>query len=427
MKILNILKYLRSLGPGFISGAADNDPAGIATYTQVGAQFGYGQLWTVIFALPLLTATQDACARIGAVTGKGLAAIIKDNYSAKVLYAAVFLILIANTINIGADLGAIVAAAKLIIPLPFIVIMFAFISLILILEIFTSYKTYAKYLKWLAFLSLSYLVTVFIVQEPWGNIVKATFIPHFEFSFAFIFIIVGNMGTTIAPYLFFWETSQEVEEDKEHHLIKKDKRVLHPAARISKIRFDNAVGMFSSQIVTWSIIVLSATVLHAHGITDLKTAADAAKALEPLVHTFPNAGFIAKLIFAVGIISAGLLVIPVLSGSVSYALSETLNWKEGLNIKLTRAPKFYAVIIIVMLIGLITNFLGVDPIKLLIYTSVLNGIAAVPLLFLISKIARNEKIMHENKSGLIVSTLIWITFLVMAFAAIALFATFMKK
>lgn len=261
MKILNILKYLRSLGPGFISGAADNDPAGIATYTQVGAQFGYGQLWTVIFALPLLTATQDACARIGAVTGKGLAAIIKDNYSAKVLYAAVFLILIANTINIGADLGAIVAAAKLIIPLPFIVIMFAFISLILILEIFTSYKTYAKYLKWLAFLSLSYLVTVFIVHEPWGNIVKATFIPHFEFSFAFIFIIVGNMGTTIAPYLFFWETSQEVEEDKEHHLIKKDKRVLHPAARISKIRFDNAVGMFSSQIVTWSIIVLSATVL----------------------------------------------------------------------------------------------------------------------------------------------------------------------
>ena len=427
MKILNILKYLRSLGPGFISGAADNDPAGIATYTQVGAQFGYGQLWTVIFALPLLTATQDACARIGAVTGKGLAAIIKDNYSAKVLYSAVFLILIANTINIGADLGAIVAAAKLIIPLPFIVIMFAFISLILILEIFTSYKTYAKYLKWLAFLSLSYLVTVFIVQEPWGNIVKATFIPHFEFSFAFIFIIVGNMGTTIAPYLFFWETSQEVEEDKEHHLIKKDKRVLHPAARISKIRFDNAVGMFSSQIVTWSIIVLSATVLHAHGITDLKTAADAAKALEPLVHTFPNAGFITKLIFAVGIISAGLLVIPVLSGSVSYALSETLNWKEGLNIKLTRAPKFYAVIIIVMLIGLITNFLGVDPIKLLIYTSVLNGIAAVPLLFLISKIARNEKIMHENKSGLIVSTLIWITFLVMAFAAIALFATFMKK
>ena len=427
MKILNILKYLRSLGPGFISGAADNDPAGIATYTQVGAQFGYGQLWTVIFALPLLTATQDACARIGAVTGKGLAAIIKDNYSAKVLYAAVFLILIANTINIGADLGAIVAAAKLIIPLPFIVIMFAFISLILILEIFTSYKTYAKYLKWLAFLSLSYLVTVFIVQEPWGNIVKATFIPHFEFSFAFIFIIVGNIGTTIAPYLFFWETSQEVEEDKEHHLIKKNKRVLHPAARINKIRFDNAVGMFSSQIVTWSIIVLSATVLHAHGITDLKTAADAAKALEPLVHTFPNAGFIAKLIFAVGIISAGLLVIPVLSGSVSYALSETLNWKEGLNIKLTRAPKFYAVIIIVMLIGLITNFLGVDPIKLLIYTSVLNGIAAVPLLFLISKIARNEKIMHEHKSGLIVSTLIWITFLVMAFAAIALFATFMKK
>jgi NRAMP (natural resistance-associated macrophage protein)-like metal ion transporter len=427
MKILNILKYLRSLGPGFISGAADNDPAGIATYTQVGAQFGYGQLWTVIFALPLLTATQDACARIGAVTGKGLAAIIKDNYSAKVLYAAVFLILIANTINIGADLGAIVAAAKLIIPLPFIVIMFAFISLILILEIFTSYKTYAKYLKWLAFLSLSYLVTVFIVHEPWGNIVKATFIPHFEFSFAFIFIIVGNIGTTIAPYLFFWETSQEVEEDKEHHLIKKNKRVLHPAARISKIRFDNAVGMFSSQIVTWSIIVLSATVLHAHGITDLKTAADAAKALEPLVHTFPNAGFFAKSIFAVGIISAGLLVIPVLSGSVSYALSETLNWKEGLNIKLTRAPKFYAVIIIVMLIGLITNFLGVDPIKLLIYTSVLNGIAAVPLLFLISKIARNEKIMHEHKSGLIVSTLIWITFLVMAFAAIALFATFMKK
>src|ERR1035437_4139981 len=299
----SLRSLIRILGPGFVSGAADNDPAGIATYTQAGAQFGYGQLWTALFALPLLIAVQEACARIGAVTGKGLAAVIKENYSARVLYAAVSIIVITNTINVGADIGAMGEAIRLLVPIPFFILVLATAFITLSLEIFSSYQIYARYLKAMSAIAFVYLLTALFVEEPWMKILRATFVPHVELNFAFLFIVLANIGTTIAPYLFFWETSQEVEEDKAAGRIGPRGTVSISSRAISNIRIDNAVGMFTSQLITWSILVVSATVLNQHGVTDLKTAADAAKALEPLVNSFPYAGLLGKLLFAIGIVS----------------------------------------------------------------------------------------------------------------------------
>jgi len=232
-------------------------------------RFGYGQLWTAIFALPPLTAVQEACARIGLVTGKDLAGVIRENYNKTVLYVVVLILVIANTINIGADIGAMAEAARLIVPLPFVVIMLFAVVVILILEILTSYKVYARYLKWLSLAAVTYLITLFVVKEPWPQIAVSTFVPHIEWNFAFLALIVGNIGTTIAPYLFFWEASQEAEEDREHGLIREDGTVSVSKGLLQRMRIDNAVGMFGSQLITWSIIVVAATVLHTHGVTDL--------------------------------------------------------------------------------------------------------------------------------------------------------------
>jgi len=419
--------FWRILGPGLVTGAADDDPSGIATYSQTGAQFGYGQLWTALWMLPLMTGVQEACARIGLVTGKGITTIVKERYSRPVLYAVVGLVVVANTINIGADLGAMAAAAQLLVPVPFFLLTLIFTAVILSLEIFTNYKIYAKILKWLAITLLSYPITVFIVNQPWGTILKATVIPHFEFSFAFLFIITGVLGTTISPYMFFWEASQEVEEDKEKHRLPKTKsKPLISGISVRKMRLDNAFGMIFSEFATWSIIVVGATVLHNSGVRDVKTAADAAKAIEPLVNSFPNAGFLSKLIFSIGIIGLGMLAIPVLSGSAAYSVSEAFNWRASLNLKLKRAPGFYGVIIAATIVGLVLNFIGVDPVKALVYSAVLNGVAAVPLLFLILKISADEKIMGEFKSRWLSKTILWITFIAMGAAALAMFYTILK-
>ena len=420
-----IQKFFKTAGPGVITGAADDDPSGIATYTQTGAQFGYGQLWTAVAMLPFMVAIQEACARIGAVTGKGLAAVVKENYSKKILFGTLLLILVANTINIGADLGAMGAAAQLIIPIDFVILTLIFTVLILILEIFTSYKTYARILKWLALSLLAYPITVFLTQQPWGELLHATFIPHIELNFGFLFIITGVLGTTISPYMFFWQASEEVEEEKKRHMIWGG--AVHMTKRFMKaLRLDNFIGMLSSEISTWCIIVVAATVLHANGIFDVQTTADAAKALEPLVHSFPNAGLLAKIIFSTGVIGLGLLGVPVLSASASYALSEALNLKSGLNLKLKKAHGFYGIITIATLIGLIINFIGINPIQALVFSAVFNGVAAVPLIFLIAHIARNKKIMGEYKSGNISNTLVWITFILMATSAITMFYLLLK-
>ncbi len=409
---------MKPLGPGLVTGAADDDPSGIATYSQTGAQFGYGMLWTVIFAFPLMVAIQEASARIGAVTGHGLSGVIKKHYSSKLLYSVVFLVLFANIINIGADIGAMAAAANLIIPINFTYLAIFFAVTIVILEVFISYKNYATILKYLSFALLSYFITVFIVSEPWGEILRATFVPHIEFTPAFLFIAVGVLGTTISPYLFFWEASQEVEEERENK-----KRV--SGGLIKRLRIDNFLGMLASQITTWSIIVVAATVLHKSGVTSIKTAADAARALEPLVVGLPNAGAISKLLFAFGVVVLGFLAVPVLAGSAAYAVSEAMGWKEGLNLKLSQARGFYGVIATATFVGFGINLIGIDPIRALIYTAVINGLVSVPLIFIIGKIAASEDIMGKYKSGLLSKLFVSAAFLTMFGVVIALGASFL--
>ncbi|MDP2708574.1 MAG: divalent metal cation transporter [bacterium] len=412
-------KILKIAGPGVITGAADNDPSGIATYTQAGAKFGYGQLWTIIFMLPLMTAVQEASARIGAATGSGLAGVIKKYYSKKVLYSAVFLILIANTINIGANIGAMAEATRLLLPLNFSVLALFFTALILILEIFLSYKVYANILKWCALSLIAYPLTVFLVNHPWSDLIRATFIPNFEFNFGFLFIIVGVLGTTISPYMFFWQASEEVEEEKCHHIFNHGKPKLSEKF-IRNLRLDNFLGMLFSQIAAWSIIAVAGTVLYNSGITDINSAADAARALEPLVNTFPNAGLWAKIIFSFGIVGLGLLSVPILSTSASYAVAEALGWREGLNLKFKKAHGFYGVIIVATIVGLIINYIGINPIKALIFTAVINGLIAVPLLFMINKIASDKKIMGKHKSGRLSKIMLWTAFSLMSLACAAM-------
>jgi NRAMP (natural resistance-associated macrophage protein)-like metal ion transporter len=419
-KVNKFHRFLKILGPGLITGAADDDPSGIATHSQSGAQFGYGLLWLAIFMLPFQTAVQEACARIGAVKGKGLVAVIKDHYSKKIVYLVCLLILIANTINIGADLGAMAAAMQLIAPLNFAIWCIFFTIVVLLLEIFTNYRVYAKILKWLAMALLSYLLTVFLVRQPWATLLKSTFVPHFEFTTAFLFIVTGVLGTTISPYMFFWQASEEVEEEREMNIRKINGVPVLSAKFIKNMRIDTFIGMIFCEIVTWSIMVVAGTVLHQNGILDIKTSADAAKALEPLVNTFPNSGYLAKLLFSIGVVGVGLLSVPVLSGSASYAISEALNWREGLNLKFKKAHGFYGVISLATLVGLMINFVGIDPVKALIYAAVINGVVAVPLLYLIAKTAQSEEIMGENKSGPLSKTLLWITLITMGLAAVSL-------
>jgi Mn2+/Fe2+ NRAMP family transporter len=266
-----------------------------------------------------------------------------------------------------------------------------------------------------------------MVTQPWWTLLKATFIPRVELNFQFLFIITGVLGTTISPYLFFWQASQEVEEEHKKHMAKRNGKPRVSKRYMRNLKIDNFIGMFLSEIVTWFIIVVSATVLHANGITDIKTGADAAKALEPLVQTFPHAGYLAKLIFAVGIIGLGLLSVPILAGSAAYALSETFNWKKGLNLKFKKAHGFYGVITIATLVGLSINFVGIDPFKALIYAAVINGVVAVPLIFVIGQIAKNDKIMGDYKSGWLSKTVICITLIGMTVAAIAMFFTLGKN
>jgi NRAMP (natural resistance-associated macrophage protein)-like metal ion transporter len=420
-------RFLRILGPGLITGAADDDPSGIATYSQTGAQFGYGQLWVILFTLPLMTAIQEACARIGLVTGKGIVAVAKQHYGMPITSIVVLLCIVANTINIGADIGAMAAAAELVYPINFAVVTLGLTAFILILEIFTSYALYARILKWLTLFLLSYVATVFIVPQPWSAILWATFVPHVQFSFAFLFIITGVIGTTISPYMFFWEANQEVEEEREQGLLREASgRPNIDWNSIRRMRLDNFAGMLSSNVVSWCIIVTTATVLNGNGITNIATPADAAKALEPLVHTFANAGYVAKLVFSAGVIGLGLLAVPVLSGSASYAVAEALNWNASLSQKLTRAHGFYGVITIATLIGLMINFVGIDPIQALIVSAVINGIVAVPLIFVIAGIANNPSIMGAYSSGRLSNVLVWITFISMGAAAIGMIATYLK-
>jgi NRAMP (natural resistance-associated macrophage protein)-like metal ion transporter len=415
-------RTVRVLGPGVVTGAADDDPSGIATYSQAGALYGFGLLWAFPFMFPLLVAVQESCARIGAVTGKGLAAVIRDAYGKKLLYPAVALVVVANVINIGADIGAMAATAQLLVPLSYSFLAIFFATVILLLELFVSYKTYTKILKWLALALLAYPITAIIVGQDWAMLLKETFTPTISFENGYIFLLVGMLGTTISPYLFFWDTSEIVEDEIAHHRLAQNTTKEPKISKrfIKNIRIDNFVGMAIAAIGAWFIVVTAASVLHANGITEITSAADAARAIEPLVSSFPNAGLVAKIIFSVGIIGLGLLAVPVLAGSSSYAISEAFGWKEGMHRKFKKATAFYVTIGVATVIGLLINLLGIDPIKALIFSAVFNAIAAIPLLFMIAKIGNSEAILGQYKNGWLANTFVRIAAVVMTLAGILL-------
>ncbi len=424
MKFRDRLKrILKVIGPGFITGSSDDDPSGIATYSQTGALFGYNQLWTALFSFPFMTTIQEMCGRIGIVTGKGLSGVIRHYYSKKVLYFAVLLLIVANTINIAADLGAMASAAQLVLGIPFIFLLVAMTILTLILEVFVSYRVYSRYLKYLAFSLFAYVITVFVVKQDWTKILSSTIIPSFSLSKAYFINIVAILGTTISPYLFFWQADEEVEEEVAHGKLRMMGRGVPKIniRDIKKMRQDTWAGMFFSNIVMFFIIATTASTLYAHGITNIETADQAAQALKPL------AGDFAFLLFALGIIGVGLLAVPVLAGSASYALAETLGWKEGLYRKFKQAHGFYGIITVATLVGLLIIFTPIKPFKMLYYTAVLNGIAAPPLMLLILLISNNKKIMGNYTNSWLTNLMsIIITFL-MSVAAIILLLSFLYR
>lgn len=415
-------RLLRILGPGLVTGAADDDPSGIATYSQAGAQFGFFTLWTMGLTFPLMVAVQDACMRIGAVTGRGLAAIVRENYPRAVLYPIVLLVIAANTFNIGSDIGAMAASTRLLlpgVPVPMLAIGFALV--IVLLEVLVSYRIYIRILKWLALALFAYVFTALLVTVPWAKALQATVIPHIQFNQDFLFIVVAIFGTTISPYLFFWETSNVVEDEISEKRVGREGGVPRISrGYLRRLRVDTVIGMFFSNAVGWFIILVSAVVLNGAGVTNIVSAADAARALRPLVHGFPNAGYLAQLIFAVGVIGIGLMSIPVLAGSSAYAVTETFRWREGLFRTFKQAHAFYAVIILGTLTGLILNFVGLNPVRALVLTAVFNGIVAVPLIYLIIRLSRRTDVMGEHRSGPWSSIGLWAAFVVMAVAAVAL-------
>lgn len=409
-------RFLKVLGPGFITGASDDDPSGIGTYSQAGAIFGFGQLWTALFSFPLMVVVQEMCGRIGLVTGKGLAGVIKQHYSTKILYGSVLLLLIANTVNIGADLGAMAAAMQLLLPLHFSFWLILMTALILLLEVLVTYKVYVKYLKYLTLSLFAYVLTAFVIKVDWTHVIVSTLLPNVAFSKEYLMNIVAILGTTISPYLFFWQADEEVEEEIAHHKLRRfGAGIPHVTPKdIRSLRLDTFVGMFFSNIVMWFIIITTGTVLFTNSAHPITSAAEAAEALRPL------AGNFAYFLFAAGIIGTGFLAVPILSGSASYAVSEAFHWNTGLYLKLRKAHGFYGVITLATLFGFLINFIGINPISALYYTAVLNGFIAPPLLVLILLIANNKKIIGERINSPLQNGIGVLTIVIMSLSAIAL-------
>ena len=371
------------LGPGLVTGAADDDPSGIGTYSQVGAQFGYGMAWTMFFGFPLLASIQAICAQIGATTGKGIAQNLRQHYPRGLLQAVVLLLLMANVINLGADLGAMAAALELLLPGPLLLYTFLFGLVSAGLEIFVSYSRYVRVLKWTTLSLFAYVAVVFVAKVPWAEAVKATLVPQFTFDKPHAIALVAIFGTTISPYLFFWQAGQEVEEQHRRHTKPLYVSPKRKDGELKRIRTDTLVGMGFSHIVALFIIVATAATLHANGVRDIESAAQAAQALRPI------AGDLAFALFAIGIIGTGMLAVPVLAGSAAYAVSETFGWVEGLDRKPREAKAFYGVIGLATLGGVALNLIGIDPMKALYWAAVVNGMLAPPLMLVTMLIARN--------------------------------------
>jgi NRAMP (natural resistance-associated macrophage protein)-like metal ion transporter len=410
---------LKSLGPGLITGAADDDPSGIATYSQAGAQFGFNTLWTLVLTYPFMVGIQLVSARIGRVTGRGLAANIRRAYSPWLLYAIVLLLLVANVINIAADIAAMGEALRLVTGVGSThLYSLGFGVLCLSLQIILPYSTYVRYLKWLTMGLLAYVATAFAINMPWTEVLARTVWPHFHFTKESVALIVAIFGTTISPYLFFWQASQEVEEIRADD----DTRALRTkpddaVAQLKRIKTDTLIGMGFSNLVAFFIMLTTAVTLGAHGITDIQTSAQAAQALRPV------AGEFAFLLFALGIIGTGMLAVPVLAGSAAYAVTESFRWRNGLDLKVVEAREFYGIIALATIGGVALNFAPVDPIKALMLSAQINGVIAVPIMTVMMMLAHNKKIMGKYTLGTRHTLIGWFGVAIMTVAVVAMFVT----
>lgn len=407
--------YWKKLGPGFTAGAAGDDPSGLGTYSATGAQTGTQFLWLAVLTFPLMAVVQEMCARIGLATGRGLAANIREHYPRWVLYTCTTLLFAANTFNIGVNLGAMAKGAQLFAPqLPFLTLVLFFAAASLIMQVFMSYKSYARYLKYLALVLLAYVLSAFFVDVDWRTIVHSAVIPSFSFSKGTLLLVTAILGTTISPYLFFWQTSQEVEEEiLKGKTTLKARQAVTTKEEVRDMRVDVWSGMFVSNLVMFFIIVTCAATLYANGVTDITSAAQAAEALRPL------AGNSASILFAIGIIGTGILSVPILAGAASYAISESFNWKEGLYRKFKEAYAFYGILALAMAVGFAVNLAGLDPIKALVYSAIANGIIAPLVLFLIVRLSANERVMGQWKNRRSVTLIGWLVTGAMAVASVA--------
>ena len=409
-----IKKFFSSLGPGLITGASDDDPAGIATYSIAGAQARYSTLWTVLFTFPLMSAVQEMCARIGLVTGHGLAGVMRLHYPKLLLYPIAFLVVVANIINIGADLGGMAAASNLLVGIHPLIFAAIYTAIVVATLIFVPYHIFVRYLKWLTLALFTYVLAAVITQQDWFSILLNTIWPRISLDAKYLMLIVAIFGTTISPYLFFWQASEEVEEIEEEKKVRKLKRHIVTKHELRNMREDVTVGMFFSNAVMFFIIATTASTLFANGIHDIKTADQAAAALRPL------AGDASSLLFTLGIVGTGLLAIPVLAGSAAYALTEAFGWSEGFSKKFSEAKAFYLIIALATIVGFSINILGINPFSALFFTAVVYGVISPILILLILHIANQKRVMGSHTNGLISNVLGVVAFLIMGAAVVAL-------
>jgi NRAMP (natural resistance-associated macrophage protein)-like metal ion transporter len=410
-----LLKFYSELGPGLISGAADDDPSGIATYSVTGAQFGYGPLWTALFSFPLMAAVQLMSARLGMVTGRGLAAVVRRHYPAWVLWSACLLLTFANVINIGADLAGMGDATEMVTGIPSQYWTPVFGAAIVILLFKTSYRTVARIFKWMTLVLCAYLIDAFITRPDWGQVLRSTFIPDVQWSREYLAVLVAILGTSISPYLFFWQAAEEVEEERSAGRRTVAARKGATNAELTRSRRDVITGMFFSNLVMFFIILTTATTLHKHGITHIETSRQAAEALRPL------AGPAAYWLFTLGLIGTGMLGVPVLAGSSAYAISEAMAWRASLDARPRVAPKFYGVVAAAVALGLALDFAGLNAVRMLFWSAVVNGVLAPPLIVLLVLLTSNPAVMGRRVNSSLMRWLGWITAGVMASAAVAMF------
>ncbi len=410
--------FLQKLGPGLITGASDDDPSGIATYSQTGAQFGYGMAWVMLFSYPLMIVIQEICARIGRVTGVGIAGNMRGHYPRPLLFAIVSMLCLANVFNLGADLGAMGAAGQLLLGGPLLPYIVGFAALSLILQIYVRYTTYVKYLKWLTLALFAYVLTAFVAHVDWTAAVRSMFLPSISFNAKYFTTLTAVLGTTISPYLFFWQASEEAEDvrnNRKEHALKRAPQ--EAEEQFARIRVDTYAGMGLSNAVALFIILTTAATLHAAGIHDVETSAQAAKALEPL------AGRFAFELFAVGIIGTGLLAVPVLAGSAAYGVAETFRWHASLESRPNKAKQFYGVLAVATVVGLSLNFIGLNPIRALFWSAVINGVVSVPLMIVTMRMASNRKVMGEFILPPYMRVMGWVATAVMLAASVGLFSS----